>query len=152
MLFDHIDKVLKTHAHIVLPQLVGTNYKMYIRDLDRTLFGGYLMQRVRLYIVHSNEIDVVAKTLMRSTGDVFIIMLNISEGINMGGDVGGITCNTVQQCIEQLLQHELMHVIVMRVNHELNVKIDDMHSPLFRVWLREIFGQHRVDNNLLIQR
>lgn len=153
LLFDYVERVLDTSSKIVLPRLVGSNYKTYIRDLDLALFGGYLMQRISLSILHSNEIDVAAKTLMRSTGDAFVIMLNITNGLYLG-DVGGVACHTIQRCVERLLQHEFMHIVVMRVNHELNVTIvdddDDMHSLLFRVWLLNIFGQHRVDNNLLL--
>ena len=149
MLFDHVCRVLGTNN--MLPRLDATNYKTYIRDLDMALFGGYLLQRVSISILHSKEIDVAAKRLMRITGDVFIILLNISDGINTGGDVGGVACRSVPRCIEQLLQHEFMHVIVMRVNHELHMTINDNagHSRLFRVWLQKIFGQHRADNSLL---
>lgn len=135
-----------------------TSFDDVVNDMDARLQGALL----RTLSTHHIKLSIVVDSLRASGNTKFdahrrTIVITLSRRLFTqipSTEVGQISCD-VTSCWRHVLEHEIIHLLVLLVRIDNNIKDDEWrqiskhtHDTLYKTWLRQLYGHKDIYNNL----
>lgn len=136
-------------------------------DIDNQLFDGAITQffkdqNIIFEIVASKTGPAGLTTFTNTPRNYMCVALRRDAWqTSLPAFVGGNLCNTSDGCLRDVFVHEIIHVLLFSIYLQIDMSPEDVeslipysydptHNILFTVWLAKFFGQHTINNSLLL--
>lgn len=135
-------------------------------QVDETLFDGALgsflrINKIKFEIVASKTGPAGLTTYSENPSCMRVALNRNAWQTTLPAFVGGNLCDTSAGCIRDVFLHELVHVLLFSIYLQIEMspeeverlipyRYDPTHNILFTTWLSHFFGQHTINNSLLL--
>ena len=128
---------------------------------DNTLQEFFESSNIKLEIVASTTGPAGLTTYSDDTRCMRIALRRDAWQTNFPAFVGGNLCHSGGGCLQDVFLHELVHVLLFSIYIQIDMspqevetlipyRYDPTHNILFTTWLARFFGQHTINNSLLL--